>query len=225
MYNPHLGWEIEVVSCYKSLKTICSDRYLSRLILVDDGNRHDLTKGKQYILDKIEESAWFSYEKNMGKGFALREGIRHCTGELILYTDFDFPYSISTMRAMLDQLIDEEIDVVIGIRDDNYYDKIKGPRSWLSKLLKRMNSKYLELITNDTQCGLKVFNRRGAEIFLKTRINRYLVDVEFLKLLSGSSLRQGLHVVSLREGISLSKVTNLRLHRELFSYIKLLFQS
>lgn len=224
VFNPHLGWEKDIVSCYKALKSACTNKYLTRLILIDDGNKRDLTRGKQYILDKIEESSWFHYKLNKGKGYALREGIKRSTGEVIIYTDFDFPYSIDTMKSMVDKLHIEQCDVVIGVRDEAYYNKIKGPRSWLSKILRKLNSRHFDLITNDTQCGLKVFNQKGAEVFLRTETNRYLVDVEFLKLLSKSTLDQCLYTVKLREGITLSKVSDLRIFRELFNYMKLLFQ-
>ena len=217
-----MGWEKDIVYCYKNFKSLCSEKYLTRLILVDDGNERDLTKGKQHILDRIEESSWIRYKRNLGKGFALREGIRKSTGALIIYTDFDFPYSIDTMKSMVDKLSDENLDVVIGIRDEDYYNQINGPRSYLSKTLQKLNSKYFDLITNDTQCGLKVLNRKAAEVFLKTRTNRYLVDVEFLNLLSKSSLEQGLYIVQLRDGVVLSKVTNLKIFRECINYIKLL---
>lgn len=222
MYNPPNNWEKEVVRQYKDLRKRLESHIHSRLILIDDGTEWDISKGKQVISDTIPEATWIVNQKNKSKGHALREGVRRSQGDIIMYTDHDFPYTYGTMQSMVEKIIEEDLDVVIGIRDESYYDHISGPRKWISSYLKSLNNKFLRLPTSDTQCGLKVFRSNVKELFLATTTNRYLIDVEFLLKLDRNSIKLGLYTVKLRENVKLSKIANLRLLSELWTYIKLI---
>lgn len=81
------------------------------------------------------------------------------------------------------------------------------------------------LPTDDTQCGLKAFNAKAREIFLETETDRYLIDVEFLKKLSKNKAKVGVQLVKLREGVVLSKISNLSLFKEMINYLKIMISS
>jgi hypothetical protein len=63
------------------------------------------------------------------------------------------------------------------------------------------------LKVKDTQSGLKGFNQKGKEIFLKTKIPAFLFDMEFLVLASNAkNIRISWIYVELREGIHFSSM-------------------
>ncbi len=221
VFNPPNAWDLEVIRQYKVLKSRLEDNVITRLILVDDGNIRDLSKGKQNITEQIEESKWISYPKNKGKGYALRQGVSVSGGDVIMYTDHDFPYTYGSMESMIQKLLDSKLDAVIGVRDESYYEHISGRRRWISLKLKDINRQFLKLPTDDTQCGLKVFTKNMKDIFLSTKTNRYLIDVEFLKKLSNGNFKMGLQQVKLRDNITLSKISNLKLVKEFISYLRI----
>lgn len=70
----------------------------------------------------------------------------------------------------------------------------------------------------------KGLNKNGKNALLKTSINRYLFDLEFVKLISKDpNIKTDLVEVELRENVTFSKVPISKLLHELQSYIKILF--
>ena len=63
----------------------------------------------------------------------------------------------------------------------------------------------LRLQVTDSQCGLKGFDNAGKSIFLETKIERFLFDLEFLLLAKNRVTVTPVPVV-LREGVVFSKV-------------------
>ena len=72
----------------------------------------------------------------------------------------------------------------------------------VSKILQRfIKILFPSLPVSDTQCGLKGMNEKGKNIFLQTKINRYLFDLEFILYSSKNHLKIRAIPVELREGI------------------------
>ncbi|NNE27657.1 MAG: glycosyltransferase family 2 protein [Saprospiraceae bacterium] len=223
LYNPSSSWAEEIVNHFFDLKDRFDQTWSISLSIVDDGNDLDLSEGLKLIRSSIPDVNWISYPLNQGKGHALREGIKHGEGSIIVYTDFDFPYQVKNIYEMVERLDNGDADVLVGVRDESYYRHISFMRRIISKILKLLNSIFLKIPTVDTQCGLKAFNTKGKLIFERTSTKRYLVDVEFLKLLAKTDLKVKTHLVEVREDLVLSEIKNLKLLREMFSYIRILF--
>ncbi len=192
------------------------------LIIVNDGSNKSLSEGITDIKKTIPESHYIDYHTNMGKGHALRKGVERCHSDLIMYTDYDFPYTYGSMISMVKILQSDKVDAVVGKRDQSYYNHISKRRQRISHYLRNANRLLFRLPTDDTQCGLKVFRQNQKELFLSTKTNRYLIDVEFLKLMSKNKIKVGVQLVKLRENVKLSKISNLYLVKEFFNYLKIM---
>jgi glycosyltransferase involved in cell wall biosynthesis len=199
------------------------DNYIYRLIIVNDGSSASLEEGAVYIKAEIAEAEWISYEVNRGKGYALREGVKASQGDIIMYTDYDFPYTYGSMVDMIDKLESTNTIAVVGKRDDSYYAHISPRRRRISQYLKKVNRVLFSLPTDDTQCGLKAFTKESKELFLSTKTDRYLIDVEFLKLLAKKNAKVEVQMVKLRDNVVLSKISNMRLVKEMINYMKIMF--
>ena len=117
-------------------------------------------------------------------------------------------------------------DVAIGVRDENYYDNVPKVRILISKTLKWLIRNFLRLPVSDTQCGLKGFNQNGKAIFLKTTIDRYLFDLEFVFITAKVKTLSLIPViVELRPGIIFSNMNFKILAQEGRSFFKIFVKS
>lgn len=179
-YNPPQDWERSVHTHYNAFceridKTI-------ELIIVIDGISESIDGAQLiYLQQQIPTLKLVQYAENKGKGHALRQGVKTATGDIILYTDIDFPYSIDSMYAIYSDLRDDLHDVAIGVKNEHYYTHIPPVRKAISRVLQMMIRTFLTLPVTDTQCGLKGFRSNVKPLFLKTTIDRYLFDLEFIR--------------------------------------------
>ena len=99
-------------------------------------------------------------------------------------------------------------------------------RKFISKILRTGSKNILRLKISDTQCGLKGFNKKGKNIFLKTTIDRYLFDLEFIFLVSRQKEVSMIPVeIELRENIQFSSMRTGILLSEGFNFLKIFFKS
>lgn len=194
--------------------------------LVNDGSKSGIRQKDIQLLER--EIGGFTYidsEVNQGKGGALRDAVRQTTGKWVIYTDADYPYIMANAVEMFRLLSTDAADVVVGVRDEQYYDQLPLGRKIFSLSLKVMNYLFFpQLKVKDTQSGLKGFNQKGKEVFLKTRIPAFLFDMEFLVLASKrSDVRIQWIYVQAREGIVFSTMRAKTILTELVNFASILF--
>jgi glycosyltransferase involved in cell wall biosynthesis len=179
-YNPIENWDTNLLACLARIQELLPETRLV-LYLVNDGSTKEITREKiEKIRQYLPDFHYLNHPVNHGKGYALRAGVAETRNEFCLYTDIDFPYTEESFVAIF-QALQNGADIAVGVRDENYYATVPGTRMRSSKLLRLFARKLLNLPVDDTQAGLKGFNRKGREIFLQTRINRYLFDLEFIR--------------------------------------------
>jgi glycosyltransferase involved in cell wall biosynthesis len=205
-YNPPAGWEQVVLQHLAALRERMKE-YVIRAIIVDDGSGTEAVRRGMASLASAENILLLSYPGNMGKGFAIRYGVSYSTARVIAYTDIDFPYTTESIIGVITPVIRGNVQVALAVRNKTYYTQLPTIRRWMSHFLKFANRHILRLHTSDTQGGLKAFDRDVRDIFLRTRINRYLFDLEFMLLVSRSEGVSAQAVeADLREGIVMSPV-------------------
>jgi glycosyltransferase involved in cell wall biosynthesis len=182
VYNPAEGWaDIVLTESANVMKALPDEQF--EFIMVNDGSTSAIYQQEKH---KIISSTiqLIECDPNRGKGEALRVGVQASTGELVVYTDIDFPYTLGSIVNVIGILRSGAKDVVIGIKDSDYYEHVPPFRRFVSKLLRMFVRIFFRIPTDDFMCGLKGFNQKGKPIFLQTAIDRYLFDLEFMFLLS-----------------------------------------
>ena len=195
--------------------------------LVNDGSKSGIRVEDIQLLEKeIGSFTYIDSPLNQGKGGALRDAVRQTTGKWVIYTDADYPYLIQNAVDMFHLLSTDAADVVVGVRDEQYYDQLPLGRKIFSLSLKVMNYLFFpQLKVKDTQSGLKGFNQKGKDVFLKTRIPAFLFDMEFLVLASKKpDVRIQWIYVQAREGIVFSTMRAKTILTELFNFASILFR-
>ncbi len=223
-YNPQTNWYTELLHFHQ----IAKERYAIRYILVNDGSvNSELEKALPALEAEEINFITISYSENKGKGFALRQGVLASQSNWVIYTDIDFPFTNNSVIDVIERILTNESDVVAGNRDAMYYrNKMSFFRKLLSKSFRFILKHLLRMKVTDTQCGLKAFNAKGKEEFLKTRINRYLFDFEFIyRCGKKNSIRILPVAVELKPNVEFSKMKIKILLQETFNLFKVILFS
>lgn len=158
-----------------------SQNYTWEVIVVDDGSNDD---GATEAVCRKLNCRFCCNEKNMGKGAAVRTGMKAAKGLFRIFTDADIPYELDAIDNILHYLDFKEFQVVIGDRNlkgSLYLEEL----SWLRKFTSVFFTWFVGTIVTttffDTQCGLKGFRGSVADfIFRHARIDGFAFDVELL---------------------------------------------
>ncbi len=225
-YNPRTNWQEIISDRMNQLNILCPDK-LFHLIIVNDGSRTQMDNTETEKFKRIMPDAQLiSYPENRGKGYALRKGMEAAHSSIIVYTDWDFPYSQDSMIAMIHQL-EKGYDVVVAARTNSYFhhSELNVFRSLMSFFSRIMNKVILGMKFNDAQGGLKGMNCKGKDIFLRTKIDQFLFDTEFVYL---ASRERNLNIcevkTDIREGVHLSHMGMKVLRKELFNFARIVYR-
>jgi glycosyltransferase involved in cell wall biosynthesis len=85
------------------------------VVVVDDGS----TDGTPEVLKSFESEprvVVIAHERNCGKGKAIRTGIAHVTGDVVLIQDADLEYDPKDYEPILREFDDPDVSVVYGSR-------------------------------------------------------------------------------------------------------------
>ena len=152
---------------------------------------------------------------NRGKGYSVRNGMLHATGDILLFSDADLSSPIEEADKLF-AAIAKGADIAIGSRwMDRRLQIRRQPlhRRLFGRIFNLALRIILGLQFKDTQCGFKAFTRRSAEaIFPRQKIERWGFDPELLYLAKkfgfavtevpvAWSHREGTRIHPLRDGI------------------------
>ena len=223
-YNLPQGWE-QIV--YDNYAAFCSAAKVQvEVVVVLDGISTAATKeALDFLKNKIPGFVLIQYPVNKGKGYAIRQGMKVATGEIIIYTDVDFPYKESSLLAIFEILKNNETDIAIGVKDESYYTHVPFIRSIISRCLRFFIRLFLSTPITDTQCGLKGLKKEVVPLFLQTTINRYLFDLEFIRnAFRSKKYRINAIPIALKDNVHFRKMNYKVLFSESVNFLKLLFK-
>lgn len=223
-YNPPTNWQIDVLSNYQAICALMPDTTVY-LYVVDDGSKPDKIQKEalEYLQQNIPHFHFLRYEQNKGKGYALRFAINATQSKKQIYTDLDVPFGVKSVIDVY-QALEKGADVVTGLRDDMYYQKVPFKRKVISQIAQILNKLFLKLPIKDTQAGLKGFNAKGKETFLMTKVNEFLFDTEFLALSHKFRLKITIVSIALKPNITLSRIKINVLWKELKNFFRIFYR-
>ncbi|GER26258.1 undecaprenyl-phosphate4-deoxy-4-formamido-L-arabinose transferase [Striga asiatica] len=179
------------------------------VVIVDDGST-DGTKGVAFNFVKrytVENVRLILLGRNHGKGEAIRKGMLHSRGELLLMLDADGATKVSDLEKLENQICAVAVkerkfgdsstdglnsrisDVPIAAFGSRAHleEKALATRKWYRNFL--MKGFHLVVLLaagpgiRDTQCGFKMFTRAAArKLFTNVRLKRWCFDVELVYL-------------------------------------------
>lgn len=192
------------------------------LIVVNDGSPRGFGPEEHAALSAAIPDAEIVDIPHGGKGAAIRAGIARSTAPYTIYTDIDMPYAIESTCRVIDRIF-AGCDVVIAVRNRSYHARLSFLRKLMSYGSKALNRLFLNIPYTDTQGGLKGLSPRAREVMLRTRIDDFLFDTEFVVLSARDSRRFRIEEVetTLREGVVMSAMSGNVLLRELKNFFRI----
>jgi glycosyltransferase involved in cell wall biosynthesis len=128
-----------------------------------------------------------------GKGFAIRRGVSHAHGEIVVLCDADLHDSVGEVLC-LEEAIQRGAEIAIGSRWLDHFNYLRAQplyRRTSSRLFNLIAGRLLALPFKDTQCGLKALTRRAAaRVFPSLSLDGWGYDAELIHV----ALALGLHV-------------------------------
>lgn len=122
------------------------------------------------------------YEKNRGKGAAVRHAMLESSGDVVVCTDCDLAYGVEVIGEAVKRF-DGKCDLIIGSRKlggDGYegYTFIRKVASKVYMMVLRVVAGFR---LSDSQCGFKVYTGEAAKrIFSEIETDGFAFDIEVL---------------------------------------------
>src|SRR5919106_4839228 len=156
------------------------------LIVVNDGSTDDTLTTLKYLAltDQQQHLRILSYTPNRGKGYAVRQGILHSRGEVVMFLDGDLDIAPDSIKDYVESLSTADL-VIASKRHPESSVTIPRSRALLSRAFNLLIRMATGSSQKDTQAGFKV--GRGEimrTIFRSASINRYAFDVELFTIAS-----------------------------------------
>ncbi|MBX2951917.1 MAG: glycosyltransferase family 2 protein [Leadbetterella sp.] len=195
-----------VLPCYNPGESWCSDFLFHRACLEEKLGQHPV----QYIISndgskridkkEIDKLTYFpdviflDHAENEGKGSAIRKGMAHATGEIVIYTDLDFPFGTDPIIEIVSVFENKpECSFVYGNRSADYFERLPRKRKLVSKILMFLNQWMLSKKITDTQAGIKGLRRELLPFVEQIKTNTFVFEIELIRKL-------------LQEGVGIEKI-------------------
>jgi len=169
--------------------------YAAEVIVVDDGSADDTPRVAERAFADAgrTEARLVRYERNRGKGYAVRLGLLEARAPVALFSDSDLSTPIEETPKLFGPIRSGEYDIVFGSRAlDRTLIGVHQP--WLREQSGKVFNLAVRLATrlpfSDTQCGFKAFRMDVCRPVVEgALIDRFGFDVELLYVAHAAGLR------------------------------------
>ena len=196
---PVFNEELRLKSSFNHIKNFLrkKKKFKTEIIFVDDGSKDSSynliekyikeTKKNKKINMKIIKS-----KNNLGKGYALKMGVKKAKYDWILTTDIDMSVSLFQFLNWIEKKLITKKDLVyFGSRShEKSIVKKKFIRDILGNIMRFFVSTALNIKIKDTQCGYKLYKKKIAKIiFSKMKNYGFDHDLELILILKSKNIK------------------------------------
>jgi glycosyltransferase involved in cell wall biosynthesis len=151
--------------------------FVDEVIVVDDGSSDGTYSSALSFSERDPRIKAFRLEENCGKGCAMREGIKHATGDIVVFMDADGQHLPEEIEKLVKPIVEGRADLVIGARKV----EVRGKRPLLRRVSNMITTRLIRLklgtYVYDTQSGFRAYRR---EFLPEIESKGYEVETETL---------------------------------------------
>lgn len=180
-----------VVPAYKQAKNIVKDIENLNKVLISLPYEYEIIVVVDGFVDKTFENAKkirnknvnvLGYEKNQGKGYAVKYGMLKAKGDVIGFIDAGMDIDAAGIPILLDTLVWRDADIIVGSK---LHSESKVEYPLIRKIFTWGYRSFTQLMfgfnIKDTQTGIKFFRREVARaVFSRIIVKAFAFDVEVL---------------------------------------------
>jgi glycosyltransferase involved in cell wall biosynthesis len=150
------------------------------ILVVDDGSTDNTRLNATRYAGRNGHVRVISYDRNVGKGYAVKEGFMQASGDAVVFVDSDLEIELDAILGYVEAL--QRGDIVIASK---WHPKSVVKMPLLRRILSHGFNVLVRLMAGvnfrDTQAGLKAMRKSALkDIFPKLSVKRYAFDVELL---------------------------------------------
>jgi glycosyltransferase involved in cell wall biosynthesis len=179
--------EVELIEIV--LKRVRALPFDKELVLVDDHS----TDGTHKILElqtQKPDTIFVRHDRNLGKGNAIRTGLKYATGDIIIVQDADLEYNPEEIPAVIQPIIDGKTRVSYGSRFLGQVNKMRLQNFVANKILAALVSILYGQKITDEATAYKAFK---ADVIQS--INLKCQRFEFCPEVTAKVLRKGEKII------------------------------
>ena len=160
------------------------------IIFSDDGSRDGSVEIVRNL--NLPNVKVVGYEKNQGKGCAVRHGVLASCGDMVIFTDADLAYGVDVIKEAVEIMAKGEYNVVVASRAKHKegYEGYTLIRKLASKTYIKVINLFGGIKISDSQCGFKAFDgQMGRKIFSYCKTNNFAFDLEVILIAQKMKLK------------------------------------
>lgn len=192
---PVYNEEKTVSSVLKKIVELKIPKVQKEIIVVDDGSTDKTSDRISNFKFEISNFKKIRHKTNMGKGAAVRTGIKNATGDYIIIQDADLEYDVNDIARLFSEL-DKSHQVIYGTRLARI-PHFKGEEKRLRFLVHYIGNRFLSLITSilygqwitDMETCYKLFPKKSV-----SKMNLKAKGFEFEPEITAKLLKKGLKI-------------------------------
>ncbi len=191
------------------------------IIFANDGSRDNCAQ----IVEELSLPCVrvVGYDKNQGKGCAVRHGVLASVGEVVLFTDADLAYGLDVIKEAVDVLENGKHDLLVASRTKHPegYEGYTPIRKLASKTYLKVLNLFGGIKVSDAQCGFKGFRGDvGRRIFSYCETNNFAFDLELILI----AQKMGLKIYELPAKIINHRESKVNLVKDATRMVKEIFK-
>ena len=192
------------------------------IIVVNDGSNSNYNQ----IFKEVEEYAKvISYDNNMGKGYALKTGLKYIKDiyknkYIVITMDSDGQHSVSDIEKLINEVNDNTL--VLGKR-------LRGEKTPLRSYLGNSITRFIfRTVTKkdiyDTQTGFRAFNNSLVDYMLNVEGNRFEYEMNVLLYSNDINIKEvnieTIYIENNKNSHFNALKDSIKIYKQIFKYLK-----